>query len=322
MLFLFYYFYMKDVSYVYYLDMLCIFIGIFDDEVCYLVYFYEVYWWSCVCVCLVSGKMEIFNLELELVYFFMKYIKGNYYFFGFFFWFVGGEINMFFLDWEKIVKVCLYRKYLVYGWLCSFMSYVVGGIFEGSMMKDFEDGKRLYEIVDIFVIVRNRIFLNKLVKCCYIRYKVDNDKYVELVEMIFYVNGKVVFLIVVWGSFMEKGNIYVLVKYVVDGDFFFYYLFLDKGGEVVVDLGGVLVIDCLEYMFWNDDNFIFLGDIYELFCYVGIEGWKSLGKQWVDIICLDWIVLDNVLFWLCDLICGCEEYIFFMQNGWQKFLIF
>ena len=28
------------------------------------------------------------------------------------------------------------------------MGHVVGGTFEGSMTKDFEDGKRLYEIAD------------------------------------------------------------------------------------------------------------------------------------------------------------------------------
>ena len=40
----------------------------------------------------------------------------------------------------------------------------MGGTFEGSMTKDFEDGKRLYEIADTPVIARNRIFLNKPVK--------------------------------------------------------------------------------------------------------------------------------------------------------------
>ena len=148
--------------------------------------------------------MEIPNLESELVYLPMKYTKGNYYPSGFPFWFAGGEINTFLPDWEKTVKVRLYRKYPVYGWLRSFMSHVVGGTFEGSMTKDFEDGKRLYEIADTPVIARNRIFLNKPVKCRYIRYKADNDKYAELAEMTFYANGKAVSPIAVWGSPTEK----------------------------------------------------------------------------------------------------------------------
>lgn len=100
------------------------------------------------------------------------------------------------------------------------------------------------------------------------------------------------------------------------------YLSLDKGGEVVVDLGCAAVIDCLEYMPRNDDNFISPGDIYELFCHAGTEGWKSLGKQRADTTCLDWIVPDNALFWLRDLTRGREEHIFFMQNGRQKFPTF
>lgn len=80
----------------------------------------------------------------------------------------------------------------------------MGGTFEGSMTKDFEDGKRLYEIADTPVIARNRIFLNKPVKCRYIRYKADNDKYAELAEMTFYANGKAVSPIAVWGSPTEK----------------------------------------------------------------------------------------------------------------------
>lgn len=66
-----------------------------------------------------SGKMEIPNLESELVYLPIKYTKGNYYPSGFPFWFAGGEINTFLPDWEKTVKVRLYRKYPVYGWLRS-----------------------------------------------------------------------------------------------------------------------------------------------------------------------------------------------------------
>ena len=62
-----------------------------------------------------SGKMEIPNLESELVYLPMKYTKGNYYPSGFPFWFAGGEINTFLPDWEKTVKVRLYRniRYMV-----------------------------------------------------------------------------------------------------------------------------------------------------------------------------------------------------------------
>ena len=150
----------------------------------------------------------------------------------------------------------------------------------------------------------------------------SKPKMCGLAEMTFYANGKAVSPIAVWGSPTEKGNMHVLAKHVADGDPLSYYLSLDKGGEVVVDLGRVAVIDCLEYMPRNDDNFISPGDIYELFCHAGTEGWKSLGKQRADTTCLDWIVPDNALFWLRDLTRGREEHIFFMQNRRQKFPTF
>lgn len=74
---------MKDVSYAYYPDTLRILTGIPDDEVCYLAHFHEAHWWSCACARSASGKMEIPNLESELVYLPIKYTKGNYYPSGF-----------------------------------------------------------------------------------------------------------------------------------------------------------------------------------------------------------------------------------------------
>ena len=90
------------------------------------------------------------------------------------------------------------------------------------------------------MIARNRIFLNKPVKCRYIRYKADNDKCAELAEMTFYANGKAVSPIAVWGSPTEKGNMHVLAKHVADGDPLSYYsVFMTKEGRLVVDLGRV-----------------------------------------------------------------------------------
>ena len=101
---LFYHPYMKDVSYAYYPDTLRILTGIPDGEVYYLAHFHEAHWWSCACVRSASGKMEIPNLESELVYLPMKYTKGNYYPSGFPFWFAGGEINTFLPDWGENSK--------------------------------------------------------------------------------------------------------------------------------------------------------------------------------------------------------------------------
>ncbi len=104
---------MKDVSYAYYPWRCYADLPVFlMMSVCLiLAHFHEAHWWSCACARSASGKMEIPNLESELVYLPMKYTKGNYYPSGSPFWFAGGEINTFLPDWEKTVKVRLYRKY-------------------------------------------------------------------------------------------------------------------------------------------------------------------------------------------------------------------
>lgn len=319
---LFYHPYMKDVSYVYYPDTLRMLTDIPDNELCYLAHFHEARWWGCACTRSMNGKIEIPNLESELVYLPMKYDKGNYYPSGFPFWFTGREITTFQPHPEKTVTVRLYRKYPIYGWLRSFMEYVVGGVFEGSMTKDFVNGKRLYKITDTPVTARNKVCLDKPVKCRYVRYKADNDKYAELAEMTFFSKGRKLVPVAVRGSATEEGNMHVLAKHVADDDPLSYFLSLDKGGEVVVDFGKAITIDCLEYIPRNDDNFISPGDTYELFYHAGAQGWRSLGRRQADTTYLDWEVPDNALFWLRDLTRGKEEHVFFMQDGQQKFPTF
>lgn len=142
---LFYHPYMKDVSEVYYPDTLRMPASLPDNEPYYLAHFHEARWWSCAYTRPVEGKIEIPHLESELVYLPMIYDKGNYQPAGFPFWFAGGEVTTFHPDPGKKVKVRLYRKYPIYGWLRGFMESVVGGGFEGSMTKDFANSKILYE---------------------------------------------------------------------------------------------------------------------------------------------------------------------------------
>lgn len=319
---LFYHPYMKDVSYEYYSDTLRMETDLPDGEPYYLAHFHEAHWWSCAYTRPVNGRIEIPNLESELVYLPMKYAKGHYQPSAFPFWFAGGKVNTFQPHPERMVKVRLYRKYPIYGWLRSFMESVAGGVFEGSMTKDFANSKILYEVTDTPMTARNKIKIKEPMKCRYVRYRAPKEKCAELAGMAVYANGKKILPTAVWGSPTEEGNEHVLVEHVADEDPLSYYLSLDKGGEAVMDLGKTVEIDCLEYMPRNDDNFIAPGDTYELFYHTGAKGWKSLGMQRADTTYLDWDVPDNALFWLRDLTRGREEHIFFMHNGQQKFPTF
>lgn len=131
-----------------------------------------------------------------------------------------------------------------------------------------------------------------------------------------------------WGhyTYRDLPKIYdahiITAGYLIDNDPLSFFLSQEKGGEVILDLGKKMMIDQLDYMPRNDDNFISPGDTYELFYHAGVEGWKSLGRRQADTTFFDWDVPDNALFWLRDLTRGHEEHIFFMQNGQQKFPTF
>lgn len=319
---LFYHPYVKDASDAYYPDTLRMNTEIADGEYCYLAHFHEGRWWSCACARSSDSFIEIPNMESELVYLPMKYDGKAYHPCGYPVWFAGKKVYTFTPDMERFVKVRLYRKYPVYGWLRGFLESVVGGVFESSLTKDFSTKKVLYEVSDTPRVARNRIDLAKPVQCRYVRFKADAGKEAELAEMTLSFNGKKVVPVAAFGSPTEPGNQYVLVDHVIDNDPLSFFLSQEKGGEVILDLGKKMVIDQLDYMPRNDDNFISPGDTYELFYHAGVEGWKSLGRRQADTTFFDWDVPDNALFWLRDLTRGREEHIFFMQNGQQKFPTF
>ena len=77
-----------------------------------------------------------------------------------------------------------------------------------------------------------------------------------------------------------------------DGDGLTFFLTKEKGAFVTLDLGKPEKIEKIVYMPRNDDNFIRLGDQYELFYQDGFRGWISLGRQVASELTLHY---DNIL---------------------------
>lgn len=48
---------------------------------------------------------------------------------------------------------------------------------------------------------------------------------------------------------------------------------------MVIDFGKEICFNELMYMPRNDDNFVRIGDVYELFYHGGKDGWISLGQK-------------------------------------------
>ena len=72
----------------------------------------------------------------------------------------------------------------------------------------------------------------------------------------------------------------------------------------------------------NDDNFIRVGDTYELFYNNGSQGWVSLGEQTATEEFLEYSAPKNVVLWLKNKTRGIEEQIFTYENDRQIFPTF
>lgn len=72
----------------------------------------------------------------------------------------------------------------------------------------------------------------------------------------------------------------------------------------------------------NDDNFIRLGDQYELFYQDGFRGWISLGRQVASELTLHYDnIPKNSVLWLRNLSRGREETVFRNEDGRQVFFV-
>ena len=93
-----------------------------------------------------------------------------------------------------------------------------------------------------------------------------------------------------------------------------------KDGHITVDFGKEVYIDRLVYTPRNDDNYIRVGDLYEIGYNDGYEGWKYIAKQKAT---KDTLIFHNIpkgaLLHLRNLTRGKEEKVFYSENGKQVF---
>lgn len=106
-----------------------------------------------------------------------------------------------------------------------------------------------------------------------------------------------------------------------DNDWVSFYMSEVVGEQLIFDLGKPYKLDHILFMPRNDDNFIHLGDSYELFYHAGAQGWISLGKRVAEDTELHYDnVPEGALLWLHNYTRGEEERAFYMKQGKQVFL--
>ena len=109
---------------------------------------------------------------------------------------------------------------------------------------------------------------------------------------------------------------------ITDDDVLTFFIALGNNHtSLVYDLGKPTVISKVVFLPRNDDNFVWPGNVYELFYHDGLNGWKSLGTKTATGHELKYDVPRNALLWLRNRTKGHEEQVFINRNGKQVFVM-
>ena len=264
------------------------------------------------------GKAVFKNMGPEQIYILMDCRNGLCIPAGNPFYFDGAGLRAFEARMDRLDSVVLYRKFPLSERIKEYMAGMRGGRFELSCDRDFRQSALMWQVEEAPQINLNRVALEKPLKGRYVRYVSAPGEYAEVAEMHFYGGGQEWVPTDSWAD--APASVGTGAYQVYDNNPLTYYISSQGGASITVDLGREVWIDELTFMPRNDDNFIRIGDEYELF-YWGDDGWQSLGRQEATDMQL---VYENVpagaLLHLHDWTRGKEELPFYIEDGNQVFV--
>ena len=268
---------------------------------------------------LVKKKANFCNVEPQMIYMPLIYENSVYKSAGYPFFFDGDRIYPYKPDSSIIDTVKLLRKNTYFQWIKDCLSTVVGGTFEISDKKDFLCSRPFFFVNDTPHINRNDVKLPNVATGRFVKFTAADNVCLELAELAFLYNGIPVNPVGIEGDIPE--NNFRRLGNIIDSNPLSYYRPFNKGASVILDFGKKVRFDEVMYMPRNDDNFIRIGDVYELFYHNGMSGWISLGqKKAIN----TFLIYDNMprgaLFYLHDITRGREEQVFQIENGKQIFI--
>ena len=217
-------------------------------------------------------------------------------------------------------NITLYEKYHLAS--SPHFKYMLNGVIEGSYRSDFKKADTLYQIKEIPYRLYTVAELNSKKSYRYIRYRGKDWSRCCIAELSLYENqsdtlplkGKII-----GTPGAHKGDTHYEYTKVFDGDpntSFFYKEF--NGGWSGLDFGKPQIVRKAIYTPRNNINFIYKGDIYELF-YWDKKHWVSSGKQMATADSLVYTVPHNTLLYLKNHSHGKDERIFEYRDGKQLF---
>lgn len=269
-----------------------------------------------------NGKAIFVNVEEELIYQPVYCKRNSVIPAGFPFMLKDNKTWNFIPDTLQRGNVHLTRKYPMRNNL-RFLETAVGVKIEGANFQDFRDAQLLHQVIDTPKVNYNIITPTSKLPRRYVKYTAPKKEKIELAELAFFgdtLTKEQYFPIKIYSQQQLSTVHQSTLKLIVDNDWASFYRSEFTGESLIVDFGESKRIEQIILIPRNDDNFIHLGDEYELFYQNGTKGWVSLGKKVAEKSYLEYFnVPQNALFWLCNHTRGKEERSFYYKNNTQVF---
>ncbi len=232
------------------------------------------------------------------------------------------KIHYFIPKIQDTHTIHLTRKYPLKQRTADFRHSMLGATIEGSTDSLFHHSVRLHTIADTIRSNHHQVSSENKTPHRYVRYRSASGKRTEMGEIIFLRED---------GTHIPIKNISVNArmhrpvphhntKNIIDGDPLSFYSHHEAGLTVLFEFTQPESVHSIVFIPRNDDNFIRVGDEYELFYNSGTSEWISLGTQEAASFVLTYDnVPKNALLWLKNKTRGREEQVFTYENNRQRF---
>ena len=313
-------FFMKDVSIEYFKSNFSINTGKTKEKYIYLGIFSPQRWVAVDIAKIKNQKATFHNIEQNIIYQPLFFNGKEYYPTGYPFMLNGDSSIIFTPNKKELEHITVTRKCPLYPRIINHMSKVVGAKIYFSSSRNFKHSQLLYHITDTPTVNINTIRFKSPIKCQYIRYMAPDSLFVEIADIDFYYNNKPLKAVDIYESSYEGQPPSNELPLCLDHDPLTLFLSRKKGSYITIDFGKEVCIDRMVYIPRNDDNFIRIGDTYELYYQSGDKGWIYIDRQKAT---TDTLFFDGVpkgaLLHLTDLTRGKEEKVFYIANNKQIF---
>lgn len=188
--------------------------------------------------------------------------------------FVNNEVHYLKADFTKMQDETLYRKYPLLPWNQERMYRIVNARFYGGTQRKNID-RLLYEVCDTPYVCYNQYPLRSSdKKHRYIKYIGRDDVLLELAELHFLNEDKeLIPQNIIAGESYDDKNEEMRLSNCFDNNPLTYFLSKNKGDSIIFDFGKEVFVTQALCVPRNDDNFIRIGDEYELLYFDRHQGW-------------------------------------------------